>query len=108
MKGEVLKSQLLKIEPTLTEVARKLEVSKQSLSQALTASDIKTGFIEKLASVYNRPVGFFFGEDDKGEEIKNNAPDEHDELIRLREENKYLHKIVADKEKLINFFTNNK
>nr|WP_304651464.1 hypothetical protein [Bacteroides acidifaciens] len=62
MNGEVLKAQLLKLEPTLVEVAKKLQVTKQSLNQTLSASDIKTGFVEQLAAVYERPISYFFCE----------------------------------------------
>lgn len=62
MNGEVLKARLLKIEPTLVDVAKKLQVSKQSLNQTLSASDIKTGFIEQLAAIYERPISYFFCE----------------------------------------------
>lgn len=62
MNGETLKAQLLKIEPTLVEVARKLDMSKQNLDAKLSTADIKTGFIEQLAAIYGRPISFFFGE----------------------------------------------
>ena len=62
MNGETLKAQLLKIEPTLVEVARKLDMSKQNLDAKLSTSDIKTGFIEQLAALYGKPIGFFYGE----------------------------------------------
>ena len=61
MNGEILKTQLLKIEPTLVEVANKLGISKQNLDSKLSASDIKTGFIEQLATLYERPISYFFG-----------------------------------------------
>lgn len=62
MNGEILKTQLLKIEPTLVEVANKLGISKQNLDSKLSATDIKTGFIEQLAALYGKPIGFFYGE----------------------------------------------
>ena len=71
MNGEILKAQLLKIEPTLVEVATKLGISKQNLDSKLSATDIKTGFVEQLATLYERPVSFFFGENN-GVEIKDN------------------------------------
>lgn len=71
MNGEILKTQLLKLEPTLVEVAKKLDISKQNLDSRLSATDIKTGFIEQLAMLYERPISFFFGEDNKVE-IKDN------------------------------------
>ena len=42
MNGEFLKTQLLKIEPTLVEFANKLGISKQNLDSKLSATDIKT------------------------------------------------------------------
>lgn len=71
MNGEILKTQLLKLEPTLVEVARKLNMSKQNLDAKLSTADIKTGFIEQLALIYERPISFFFGEENKLE-IKDN------------------------------------
>lgn len=62
MTGELLKAQLLKLEPTLVAVAEKLNISKQTLDSRLSASDVKTGFIEQLSSIYGQPVSFFFGE----------------------------------------------
>lgn len=67
MNGETLKAQLLKIEPTLVEVARKLDMSKQNLDAKLSTADIKTGFIEQLAAIYGRPISFFYGERNKVE-----------------------------------------
>ena len=67
MNGETLKAQLLKIEPTLVSVAQKLCISKQTLDSRLSASDVRTGFIEQLAAIYGQPVGFFFGESAKVE-----------------------------------------
>lgn len=71
MTGETLKAQILKIEPTMTEVAKKLQISKQSLHQALSVADVKTGLIEQLAAIYGRPISFFFGERNEIE-IKDN------------------------------------
>lgn len=62
MTGETLKTQLLKIESTLVEVARKLDMSKQNLDAKLSTADIKTGFIEQPAALYNKPISFFYGE----------------------------------------------
>lgn len=84
MNGEILKTQLLKIEPTLVEVANKLGISKQNLDSKLSATDIKTGFIEQLAMLYERPISFFFGENN-GVEIKDNERsfnNNADEIIR--------------------------
>lgn len=115
MNGEQLKIQLLKIEPTLVEVANKLGVSKQNLDAKLSASDIKTGLLERLAVIYERPISFFFGEEPQKVSAGNGcaiALDyahasvgidqmEHDELIRLREENKYLKQMLAERDETI-------
>lgn len=71
MTGEALKAQLLKIEPTLVAVAERLNISKQTLDSRLSASDVKTGFIEQLALIYNRPISFFF--DESSAEVKKNT-----------------------------------
>lgn len=60
MNGEILKQRLLKRYKVLANVARKLDVSQQSLNQTLAAADIKTGFIEKLAAAYGVPPSVFF------------------------------------------------
>lgn len=65
MDGKTLKLRIQKIEPSMAEVARKLEILPQSLNQTLNAADIKTGFIEQLVAVFDRPVSYFFGEDIK-------------------------------------------
>lgn len=67
MNGELLKSRLLEIEPVLANIARKMNMSPQLLNQALGAADIKTGLVEQLSVVYNKPISFFFGEETKVE-----------------------------------------
>ncbi len=62
MNGATLKQKLLSMDISLAEVARKLNVSQQSLNQTLNAVDIKTGFIEQLSILYERPISYFFGE----------------------------------------------
>lgn len=117
MDGHLLKARLQTIEPNLAEAARKLNMSKQAFYQALEAADIKSGLIERIASLYNRPVGFFF--DDcigNNSQMQNGGSNnsmagrdttvgvnmaEHDELIKLREEVKYLRKLLSDKDERI-------
>lgn len=84
MNGETLKAQLLKIEPTLVEVARKLNVSKQNLDAKLQTSDIKTGFIEQLSVIYGRPISFFYGENNEVEinEVERSFNSNADEIIK--------------------------
>lgn len=84
MNGETLKAQLLKIEPTLVEVARKLDMSKQNLDAKLSTSDIKTGFIEQLSAIYGRPFSFFYGEKSEVEinEVERRFNSNADEIIK--------------------------
>lgn len=63
MNGKTLRARILKIEPSIGEVAKKLNVLPQSLNQTLNAADIKTGFIEQLVEVFEKPVSYFFGEE---------------------------------------------
>lgn len=119
MDGNVLKTRILQLEPVLADLARKLGVSAQSLNQTLGASDIKTGFVEQLASVYSKPIGYFFGENisvndhsrhdshstcigdsihvESGEHLVSGAPVEYYkfEAERLIEENDTLQKDLA-------------
>lgn len=84
MNGELLKTQLLKIEPTLVEVANKLGISKQNLDSKLSATDIKTGFIEQLAALYSKPISFFYGEKNEIEinEVERSFNSNADEIIK--------------------------
>ena len=84
MNGELLKTQLLKIEPTLVEVANKLGMSKQNLDSKLSAADIKTGFIEQLAALYDKPISYFFGERSEVEinEVERSFNSNADEIIQ--------------------------
>lgn len=84
MNGETLKIQLLKIEPTLVEVAKKLDMSKQNLDAKLSTADIKTGFIEQLAALYNKPISFFYGEKSEIEinEVERSFNSNADEIIK--------------------------
>lgn len=63
MTGELLKQRLIARYNSLAEVARKIDVSPQALNQTLSAVDIKTGFIERLASAFGVPISIFFEED---------------------------------------------
>lgn len=73
MNGKSLKFRLQTIEPNLSEAAKKLNMSRQSLQQALEAADIKTGLVEKIASTYNMPVSFFFDDTNEKKSIVQNG-----------------------------------
>lgn len=101
MNGELLKTRLLDIEPVLADVARKMNMSPQHLNQALGAADIKTGFVEQLSAVYNKPISFFFGEENKVE-VKDN---EHSFNSNADEIIKELTSIIKSQEERIRQLT---
>lgn len=62
MTGEDLKNILLSIDESFASVARKLDMTPQNLDGILRTKDIKTGLIERLCKIYNKPFGYFFDE----------------------------------------------
>ena len=62
MKGADLKDILRKEGVILSQLAGDLGMSQQNLSAAFTRDDVKSGLLEKLARVLNKPIGFFYGE----------------------------------------------
>ncbi len=62
MKGMDLKDLLKKEGIVLSQLAEDLGMSQQNLSAAFTRDDIKSGLLEKMAKVLNKPIGFFYGE----------------------------------------------
>ena len=62
MKGADSKNLLRKEGVILSQLAEDLGMSQQNLSAAFTRDDVKSGLLEKLARVLNKPIGFFYGE----------------------------------------------
>ena len=62
MKGSDLKDLLRKEGVILSRLAEDLGVSQQNLSAAFTRDDVKSGLLEKIARVLDKPIGFFYGE----------------------------------------------
>lgn len=122
MTGERLKVKLLQIEKNLAGIARKLQMSPQSLNSSLSVADVKTGFIENLARTYNRPISFFFDEsaisvDDHSAEadgfghalsIDNRysgaKPNDDSKIVELEKEIGYLKNLLAEKERIIKLY----
>lgn len=63
MSGERLKEILAKYKVSQSEIAKQLGMSHQSLNQMLSASDIKTGLVERIAKVLNVSISSLYGED---------------------------------------------
>lgn len=73
MSGEELRPFLLHLDESLAKTAKKLGIPAQNLSKVLKTKDIKTGLIERLAKIYNMPVGYFFNEEPARIEVKHNS-----------------------------------
>lgn len=62
MKGSDLKDLLRKEGVVLSQLAEDLGMSQQSLSAAFTRDDVKSGFLERISRILNKPIGFFYGD----------------------------------------------
>lgn len=60
MEGNVLLKQVLKVERNKTEIAKKLNCTIQNINIRFKVRDVSTGFVEKLAEIYNVPLSFFY------------------------------------------------
>ena len=65
MTGERLKEIIFKFKVSQSEIARRLGMSHQSLNQMLTAADVKSSLLERIAQVLNVPISHLYGEHDK-------------------------------------------
>ena len=60
MTGKELKDRLSTCGISQAEIARRLGMSTQSMSQALNAADIKTGFLERIVALTGIPLSYFY------------------------------------------------
>lgn len=63
MSGAELKDILTALDESFASVARKLEMTPQNLDSTLKTKDVKTGLIERLSKIYNKPISYFFNEE---------------------------------------------
>lgn len=63
MTGKELKDRLSTCGISQAEIARRLGMSTQSMSQALNVADIKTGFLERIVAVTGIPLSYFYPND---------------------------------------------
>ena len=63
MTGNRLKEILYEKKVSQSQIAKLLGMSQQSLNQMLSASDIKTGLVERIAKVLNVSISSLYGED---------------------------------------------
>ena len=115
MKGEEVKLKLKKAGVSITEIASLLGMSRQSLSQALSVKDVKTGLIEDLSKALNVPLSYFYNDSSSQNAVANgsksvaainsNISSSAEDV--LKERVKALESIVAEKERLINVLIEN-
>ena len=60
MRGDYVRRKLLRNGFVLTDVAKALKISPQSLQSILNSADIKTGVLEKIGKAVNKNIYFFF------------------------------------------------
>lgn len=67
MTGKQLKEMIDKLGITQRKLAEEIGVTPQTISAILTAKDVRTSTIERIASVTNMPVSYFFNEEHDGQ-----------------------------------------
>lgn len=110
MEGKFLKKKLLEINKSQKELAAQLGITAQSVSAILSAKDVRSGTIEKIAQVLGVSVSFFYGEGEvkqnavangaKSVAAINSSINTQDSEI-LKERVRSLEALVAEKERLI-------
>lgn len=72
MTGRTLKERIDALGITQRKLAELIGVTPQTINAILTAKDVRTSTIERIASVTNMPIGFFFSEEpDKQSAVAN-------------------------------------
>ena len=111
MEGKVIKQKLIEINKSQKELSKLLGITAQSVNAILSAKDVRSGTIEKIAQVLGVPVAFFYGEGNFKQNavangsksvaaINSNVATQDAEI--LKERVKSLEALVAEKERLIN------
>ena len=62
MTGAQLKERLSTTHIPLSEIARRISVSPQSLNSMFNSEDVKSGVLEKLSKALDVPIAFFYGD----------------------------------------------
>ena len=101
---------------TINDLAKQLGMTPQAIHLMVRENSTKTDTLERIARMIEVPISIFFDETMDGEKFQNAGTEnnqssrdnntginmaEHDELIKLREEVKYLKKILSDKDERI-------
>lgn len=111
MEGRVLKKKLLEINRSQKELAELLGITAQSVSAILSAKDVRSGTIEKIAQVLGVSISYLYGEKKSEQHViasgnKSVAAINSSVSVQnvdvLRERIKSLEALVAEKERTIN------
>lgn len=101
---------------SINDLAEKLGVTPQAVHLMVRENSTKTDTLERIANILDVPISVFFDEkveninqtqsgngilQNRGQIYNGINQEEHDELIRLREENKYLKEILRDRDERI-------
>lgn len=111
IEGRVLKKKLLEINRSQKELAELLGITAQSVSAILSAKDVRSGTIEKIAQVLGVSISYLYGEKKSEQHViasgnKSVAAINSSVSVQnvdvLRERIKSLEALVAEKERTIN------
>lgn len=104
MNGKTVKEKLIKEGYVLADVAREMGTIPQNLQTLLSASDIKTGVLEKIAQAINKSIYFFFDEEEKIESIEDATSTKYLEVIK--EQSCQLNKYQEQIDRLLSIIEN--
>lgn len=112
MTGRELKELIDKLGIPQRKLAEQMGVTPQTISAILTAKDVRTSTIERIASVTNKPISYFFKENHDVKNVVasgngsvavngNNNVAVNDSAPVLLERVRMLEKLLDEKERLI-------
>lgn len=116
MTGKELKLRIDKLGMTQVKLAELMAVKPQTVNAILTAKDVRTSTVERIAAVTNMPISFFFDEEPDRNHVvasgdgsvaqlgNNNVAGNVADVAVLQERVKSLEKLVAEKERLIKVY----
>lgn len=113
MEGKTLKRKIVELNKTQKELSELLGITAQSVNAILSAKDVRSGTIERIAKVLNVPAGYFFGDEPKNNAVASGeksvaAINSHVSSLTsdavLQERVKSLEALVAEKERLIKVY----
>lgn len=113
MTGKELKERVDALGIAQRKLADKMGVTPQTINAILTAKDVRTSTIERIASVTGMPISFFFKEEADNQSAivsgngnvavagNNNVTSNAGDTAVLQERVKMLEKLLDEKERLI-------